>query len=64
MSPPPKPRSIGLSPKVPVQALAAIVAFIAAYFGLDLSPEASAGIAALLGAVAGYIAPPGRVDRG
>lgn len=52
----------GVSPKVPVQALVTVAAFLAAYFGIELSPEVSGAIAALLGIVGGYVAPPGEVE--
>ena len=56
-----KPQTIGTSPKVPAQAIVAVLAFVLVYFGIELSPEASAAIATLLGIIGGYIAPPGQV---
>ncbi len=56
-----KPKTVGTSPKVPVQAIVSVVAFVVAYFGVELSPEASGAISALLGIAGGYFAPPGDV---
>lgn len=53
--------TVGLSPKVPAQAIATIVAFIATYFGLDLDTEVSGAIAVIIGWIAGMIAKPGVV---
>jgi membrane associated rhomboid family serine protease len=51
-------KTVGVDPKVPVQAVVAIIAWAVAHFaGIDLSPEAEAAIAAVLGIVAGVLAP-------
>jgi hypothetical protein len=55
------PRQIGLSPKVLAQLLAAAVTWALGYFAIDLTPELSAAIAAVVGAIAGYQAPAGAV---
>ncbi len=57
------PSQIGLSPKVPVQAIVSVLVFVVAYFGVELSPEASGAISALLGIAGGVLAPPGQVTR-
>jgi hypothetical protein len=51
----------GVSPKVPSQAFATIVTFILAKYGIDLGTEESAAIATILGFLAGFATPPGRV---
>ncbi len=50
-------KTLGISPKVPVQAVVTIIVAALAYFGVELSPEVSAAIATLLGFIAGYLAP-------
>lgn len=50
-------KTVGLSPKVPVQAITTVIVAAAAYFGIDLSPEVSAAIGTLIGFAAGYLAP-------
>ncbi len=57
-----KPKTTGVSPKVPFQAIASIITFLLAYFAVDLSPELSGLIAAVIGAIGGYQAPPGNVE--
>lgn len=52
-------KTLGINPKVPAQAVASIVAFVAALAGFDLSPELSAAIATVIGLVAGFFAKPG-----
>lgn len=61
MPQPSETQTQGVSPKVPVQAIVTVATFLAAYFGVELSPEASAALAAVLGVVGGYVAPPGDV---
>jgi hypothetical protein len=56
---PTKNKTVGVSPKVPTQAIVSVVTFLLAYFGVDLSPEASAAIAAVLGVIGGAVAQPG-----
>lgn len=52
-----KTKTIGVDPKVPVQAVSAVVTFVLAYFGLDLDPEVAGGVATVIGAIAGVLAP-------
>lgn len=52
-----KRETVGVDPKVPVQAIIAVLAFVLTYFGVDLSPELAAVIATVLGAIAGVLAP-------
>lgn len=54
-------KTVGVSPKVPLQAITTIVVFAAAYFGFELPPGAAGAIATLLGIVAGVRAAPGTV---
>ena len=54
-------KTVGVDPKVPVQAVATVVTFLLAYFGIDLDPEVATGIAVVLGAGAGALAPAPRV---
>lgn len=51
-------KTIGLNPKVPIQAVTVIVTFLLGYFGIDLPAEVAASIATVLGFAAGVIAPP------
>lgn len=51
----------GTSPKVPTQAIVAVITFAITYFGIELSPEVSGAIATVLGIVGGVIAEPGEV---
>lgn len=55
----PKTETVGTSPKVPVQAIVSVIVFVLAYFGVELSPEGSAALAAVLGVIGGYLAPAG-----
>lgn len=52
-----KTRTVGVDPKLPIQAVGAVVAFLASYFGLELDSEVSLAIATVLGFVAGYFGP-------
>jgi hypothetical protein len=56
-----KQKTVGVSPKVPVQAVVTVIAFCLTYFGVELSPEAAGGISAVLGIVGGVLASPGTV---
>lgn len=58
-----KQKTKGVDPKVPIQALATIVAFVAAYFGVDLDAATSGAIAVVLGAVASYFAPAAKTTE-
>lgn len=55
------PKTAGLSPKVPVQAITTVLVALLAYAGINLEPSVSLAVATLLGFAAGYIAPPGPV---
>lgn len=55
-------KTVGVSPKVPTQAIVAVVTFLITYFGIDLSPEVSGAISTVLGIVGGVIADPGEVE--
>ncbi len=50
-------KTIGVDPKVPVQALATVIVALAAYFGLELTEELSVALAVLIGAAAGVLSP-------
>lgn len=51
-------KTVGVDPKVPAQLIAAALAWLIAHFaGIGLSPELEAAIAALIGAIAGALAP-------
>jgi hypothetical protein len=54
-------QQIGISPKVIGQLVASAVAWALAHFAVQLPPEAAAAIAAVVGGLAGYVAPPGAV---
>lgn len=55
-------KTVGLSPKVPTQAVVSIIVFALTYFGFQVSPEVAAAIATLLGAAGGWFANPGQVE--
>jgi hypothetical protein len=54
----PKLQTVSLNPKVPAQALASIVAFVLAKYGIELDAATSGAIATVIGFLAGVIAPP------
>lgn len=56
-----KQESVGISPKLPAQAIVTALVAMLAYYGIDLDADVSGAIAVLLGTVAGYVAPPGQV---
>lgn len=56
-----KRRTVGIDLKVPAQALAFIVAFVAGYFGLDMSAEVVLALSTVIGFFAGYFAPAPKV---
>jgi|1186.fasta_scaffold33633_1 hypothetical protein len=55
-----KRKTEGVDLKLPIQALVTIITFVLSYFGIDLSPELSAAISILLGAIAAYFGPAAR----
>jgi hypothetical protein len=53
-----KTKTLGVDPKIVAQLIASAVAWLLArYAGLDLPPEAEAGIAAVVGVLVGALAP-------
>jgi len=52
-------RTKGLSPKVPYQAVAAVITFLAATVGLHLDSELAFALSTAIGALAGFQAPAG-----
>lgn len=60
---PQAPQTVGLSPKVPAQAVVTVIVFVFAHFGVDLEPELALALATVLGALAGVVARPGTVIR-
>jgi len=57
-----KRRTVGVDPKVPIQALVTVLVALLAYFGVDLDKETSAALAVVLGAIAGILAPAPRTE--
>jgi hypothetical protein len=55
-------RQHGISPKLVADLLTSIVAFAVTYFGIDLDPVLSAGIAKGVGFIAGFLVGPGTVE--
>lgn len=55
-------KTIGLNPKVPVQAIVTIIVAAASYLGVELSPEISGALGILIGFAAGYLAPAAPVQ--
>ena len=60
---PTKLKTVGVSPKVPVQAIVTVIVAALAYFGVELSAEVSGILAAIAGIIGGVAAPPGQVTR-
>jgi hypothetical protein len=52
-----KQKTVGVDPKLPIQAVVTAVVAVLAYFGINLDPAIAGGIAVLLGIIAGYFAP-------
>ena len=55
-------KTVGVDPKVPTQAIVAIITFVLSYFGLDLDPEVSGGLAVVIGALGGVLAPAPKTE--
>ena len=55
-------RTQGVSKKIVADLLTSVVAFVVAYFAIDLDPAVSAGLAKGIGFVAGYFTPPNAVE--
>lgn len=47
----------GVDPKVPAQALATIVTFVAARYGLEIDKETSGALAVVIGTLVAFFAP-------
>lgn len=54
-------RTQNISPKVISQLAVAVLGWVLSHYAISLDPETSGAIAAVLGALAGYFAPPGDV---
>lgn len=52
-----KRKTVGVDPKLPIQAAITVVAFGLSYFGIELSPEASGAIAVVLGVIVAALGP-------
>ena len=52
-----KQKTVGVDPKVPIQAVVAAAVAVAAYFGLDIDPALAGAIGTVLGLIAGYLSP-------
>jgi hypothetical protein len=50
-------KTVGVDPKVPIQAVVTVAVWLLAYFGVDLTPEVSTAISVLLGVIAGALSP-------
>lgn len=50
-------KTVGVDPKLPVQAVVTIVVAVLAYFGVDLDEAAAGALGVLAGVIAGYFAP-------
>lgn len=57
-----KRKTVGVDPKVPVQAVVTAVVAVLAYFGIDVAPELAGAIAVVAGIVAGFLAPAPKVE--
>jgi hypothetical protein len=57
-----KIRTVGVDPKVPVQALSTIIIFIAGLFAVDLDAGVAGAIAVVLGALIGTRAPAPKTE--
>lgn len=58
-----KRRTVGIDPKLPAQALATILVFVLARFGIDLDSATSGAIAVLVGAIIAYFMPAPEVKQ-
>ncbi len=54
-------KTVGLSPKLVASVVTAVLSWLVARYGIELDDETSAAVAAVLLAVAGFVAPPGEV---
>lgn len=52
-----KRKTVGVDPKVPIQAVVTAAVAVLAYFGIDLDPALAGAIAVVLGIVAGFFSP-------
>ena len=50
-------KTVGVDPKVPIQAVVTAVVAVLAYFGIDLDPAIAGAVAVVLGIIAGYLSP-------
>jgi xanthine/uracil permease len=57
-----KKETVGVDPKLPIQAIVTILVAVAAYFGIELSEELSVALGVVLGAVAAYFGPAASVQ--
>jgi hypothetical protein len=57
----PNVETVGVSPKVPVQAVVTVAVSALAFFGIDLSPEVSGALGVVVGFIAGVAAPAASV---
>lgn len=58
-----KRKTVGIDLKVPAQALAFVVAFVAGYFGLEMDAEVVLALSTIIGFFAGYFAPAPKVTE-
>jgi uncharacterized membrane protein YkvA (DUF1232 family) len=50
-------KTLGVDPKVPIQALVTLAIAALAYFGIDLSPEVSGAIGVIVGIIVAALGP-------
>ncbi len=58
-----KRRTVGIDPKIIAQLVSSVIAWaLLRYTGVELDPEAEAGIAAAVGVVVGWFAPAPKTE--
>jgi hypothetical protein len=57
-----KPKTVGPSPKVPIQAAVTVLTFLLGYLGIDLPPEVAFAVAVLFGSLGGAMGPLGKIE--
>lgn len=50
-------KTVGVDPKVPIQAVVTAAVAVLAYFGINLDPALAGAIAVVVGIIVGYLSP-------
>jgi hypothetical protein len=57
-----KRKTVGVDPKVPIQAVVTAAVAVLAYFGIDLDPALAGAIAVVIGIIAGFFSPAPKTE--